>query len=57
MFFSSYLPTKGTFISWFSGEMITGPQNITRNFTISEIPVYVRAGGIIPMRTEDFCEF
>ena len=50
-------PIQGTFISWFSGEMISGPQNITRNFSLSEIPVYVRAGAIIPMRTDDFCRF
>jgi len=54
--FSSFSPPQGTFISWFSGEMIAGPQNITRNFTLSEIPVYVRAGAIIPMKTDDFRE-
>ena len=51
------IPMQGTFISWFSGEMISGPQNIIRNFSLSEIPVYVRAGAIIPMRTDDFCRF
>ena len=50
-------PMQGTFISWFSGEMISGPQIITRNFSLSEIPVYVRAGAIIPMRTDNFCRF
>ena len=50
-------PMQGTFISWFSGEMISGPQIITRNFSLSEIPVYVRPGAIIPMRTDDFCRF
>ena len=48
---------QGTFISWFSGEMISGPQIITRNFSLSEIPVYVRAGSIIPMRTDEFSRF
>ena len=56
LLFLLFSPSQGTFISWFSGEMIAGPQNITRNFTLSEIPVYVRAGAIIPMKTDDFCE-
>ena len=34
--------------------MVTGPKTINRTFTLSEIPVYVRAGSIIPMRTDDF---
>jgi len=56
LLFLLFSPSQGTFISWFSGEMIAGPQNITRNFTLSEIPVYVRAGAIIPMKTDDFRE-
>ena len=42
------------FVSWFSGEMLTGGQTVTRNYTLSESPVFVRSGSIIPMRTDNF---
>lgn len=45
---------QGSYISWFSGEYVTGPVTITRTFTLAEMPVYVREGSIIAMRTDDF---
>jgi alpha-glucosidase (family GH31 glycosyl hydrolase) len=45
---------QGSYISWFSGERLTGPQIVTRSFTLPEMPVYAREGSIIPMRTHDF---
>ena len=44
---------QGTYISWVSGEMVKGDTVITRSFTLSETPVWVKAGSIIPMRTDD----
>jgi alpha-glucosidase len=45
---------EGTYISWFSGERLTGPMSVTRTFTLAEMPVYAKEGSIIPMRTDDF---
>ena len=49
-------PPQGSYISWFSGERLTGPQVVTRTFTLPEMPVYAREGSIIPLRTDDFCK-
>ena len=54
----SFLQTiRGSYISWFSGEMFTGGDVINRNYTLSEMPLFVRSGSIIPMRTNDFGRF
>ena len=45
---------QGSYISWFSGEMFPGGQVYVRNYSLSEIPVFVKAGSVIPMKTEDF---
>ena len=34
--------------------MFTGGDVINRNYTLSEMPLFVRSGSIIPMRTNDF---
>lgn len=47
---------QGSYISWFSGEYITGPVTITRTFTLAEMPVYAKEGSIIAVRTDDFCK-
>jgi hypothetical protein len=39
----------GEWIEWFTGKHLTGPATIERSFSISQIPVYVRAGAIVPM--------
>ncbi len=43
---------EGTWVEWFSGQYFTGPAVIERHFTLDEIPVYVKAGSIIPMQTK-----
>ena len=43
-----WLP-EGDWYEWFTGTMLKGGQVYDRKFTISEIPVYVKAGAIIPM--------
>ena len=54
----SFLQTiRGSYMSWFSGEMFTGGDVINRNYTLSEMPLFVRSGSIIPMRTNDFGRF
>jgi alpha-glucosidase len=46
---SVWLP-KGEWIEWPTGKHFTGPTTAERSFTISEIPVYVKAGAIVPMQ-------
>lgn len=46
---STWLP-KGKWIEWFSGKILNGGKIINRPFMINEIPVYVKAGAIIPMQ-------
>jgi len=44
-----WLP-QGEWIEWFTGTILKGPAQIERSFAIDEIPVYVKAGAIIPMQ-------
>ena len=44
-----WLP-PGTWIEWFTGTELKGPAKIERRFAIDEIPVFVKAGAIIPMQ-------
>jgi alpha-glucosidase (family GH31 glycosyl hydrolase) len=46
---SIWLP-PGTWIEWFTGKELKGPAEIERSFALDEIPVYVKAGAIIPMQ-------
>jgi alpha-glucosidase len=46
-----WLP-KGEWIEWQTGARLTGPGTFNRTFTIDQIPVYVKAGSIIPMQPE-----
>ncbi len=41
----------GTWIEWNSGERFDGPKIVTRHYSLDDIPVFVRAGSIIPMQT------
>jgi len=49
-----YLP-KGTWFDYWTGEQLTGPQWITRTCNIETIPIYVRAGCILPLGPEVQC--
>jgi hypothetical protein len=44
-----WLPT-GDWIEWPTGKHFTGPTTISRSFSIDQIPVYLRAGAIVPMQ-------
>ncbi len=44
-----WLP-PGEWIEWLSGKHFTGPVTVNRSFTIEQIPVYLRAGAIVPMQ-------
>ncbi|HUA64193.1 MAG TPA: TIM-barrel domain-containing protein, partial [Verrucomicrobiae bacterium] len=44
-----WLP-KGEWIEWPTGKHFAGPATMERSFAISEIPVYVPAGAIVPMQ-------
>ncbi|MDZ7340104.1 MAG: glycoside hydrolase family 31 protein [candidate division KSB1 bacterium] len=47
---SIWLP-PGEWIEWFTGERLTGPRRYRRQFALDEIPIYVKAGAIIPLQT------
>ncbi len=44
-----WLP-EGKWIEWFKGRIIDGPGVFERSFSIDEIPVYLKAGSIVPMQ-------
>jgi hypothetical protein len=44
-----WLP-KGDWIEWPTGKHFAGPVTVERSFSIDQIPVYVRAGAIVPMQ-------
>ncbi len=44
-----YLP-EGEWIEWASGRHFTGPVTEERSFSIDQIPVFVKAGAIVPMQ-------
>jgi alpha-glucosidase (family GH31 glycosyl hydrolase) len=43
-----WLP-EGEWIEWCTGSIFKGPQVVERSFALDEMPVYVKAGAIIPM--------
>jgi alpha-glucosidase len=45
---SVWIP-EGRWVERATGKEFTGPQSIDRNFSIDQIPVYVKAGAIVPM--------
>src|ERR1700722_553965 len=45
---SVWLP-PGDWIEWDSGATFHGPQTVQRSFSLGQIPLYVKAGSIIPM--------
>jgi alpha-glucosidase len=44
-----WLP-KGDWIEWPTGKHFSGPMSLQRSFSIAQIPVYVKAGAIVPMQ-------
>jgi alpha-glucosidase len=44
-----WLP-NGDWIEWPTGKHFSGPTALDRSFSIEQIPVYVRAGAIVPMQ-------
>jgi len=45
---------QGTFICWSTGEWVKGNVEISKKFTLSEIPVFVKTSSIIPMKPDNF---
>ncbi len=43
-----WLP-PGEWIEWPTGRRIEGPASVDRSFALSQVPIYVRAGAIVPM--------
>ena len=48
---SVWIP-PGEWVESATGKHFTGPLSVTRNFSISQVPVYLRAGDIIPMQPD-----
>jgi alpha-D-xyloside xylohydrolase len=46
--FTTYLPAGTDWYDFHTGERLSGGQEFARDYTISEIPVFVRAGAILP---------
>ena len=46
-----WLP-KGEWIEQPTGKHFTGPTSVDRSFSVEQIPVYVKAGSIVPMQPE-----
>ena len=47
---SVWIPPGG-WVRWQTGELHVGPRVMTQEFTQDEIPVFVRAGAVIPLKT------
>ena len=47
--FETYLPEGTIWYDFHTGERLEGGRTFTRNYGISEIPVFVKAGAILPM--------
>ncbi len=43
-----WLP-EGTWVEWHSGQYFVGPKVVERHYDLDEIPLFVRAGAILPM--------
>ncbi len=41
---------QGNWVEWSTGREYVGPMNLTRYYTLDEIPVFAKSGTIIPMR-------
>jgi len=50
---SVYLPGKVTWIDWWTGESIVGGKYIETHTPMDRIPLFVRAGSVIPMLPPD----
>ena len=46
-----WLP-EGQWYEWSSGTLLQGGDTLNRTFTLTEIPLYVKAGSVIPMQPE-----
>ena len=46
---SIWLP-KGEWIEWPTGTHFTGPIKVDRSFSINQVPIYLKAGSIVPMQ-------
>ncbi len=46
---SVWIP-NGEWIEWTSGKHLSGPAMVERSFSIRQVPVYLRAGAIVPMQ-------
>ncbi len=42
---------EGSWFEWSTGTMLEGPAIFERSFAIDELPLYIKAGSVIPMQT------
>jgi alpha-glucosidase len=47
----------GVWVEYYSGRRFTGPAQVQRSFLLHEVPVYVRAGAVIPTRSPGTRQF
>jgi alpha-glucosidase len=45
---STWLP-PGSWVNWFTGEALRGPRQITIHAAIDRVPIFIRAGSVIPL--------
>jgi alpha-glucosidase (family GH31 glycosyl hydrolase) len=46
-----WLP-QGEWIEWSTGAMLKGPTTLARQYALEEVPVFVKAGAIVPMQPD-----
>lgn len=44
-----WLPPGNDWYEWHTGTLLKGNQTVTRSFSITEYPIYIKAGAVIPM--------
>jgi len=47
-----WLPKGNDWFEWQTGTLLKGGQTVEREFTITEYPIYIKAGSVIPMYDE-----
>ncbi len=48
-----WLPEGNDWFEWHTGTLLKGGQTLERAFTLNEYPIYIKAGSIVPLYSED----
>lgn len=49
----THLVPEGRWVDWFTGELVTGPGEVTVDAPLGKLPLYLREGGVVPLLRED----